>query len=78
MIPTPTPFPAVNPVDMPFDMPTINLWSIADDAVQGWNMLPSNVTSLFQAILLMVLIVAALILLMKFLKNFTNEESQEG
>ncbi len=74
MIPTPTPFPA--PAAPPFDMPTLSLWTFADEAVQGWNMLPPNATTLFQAILLMVLIFVAIILFLKFLANFTSEKSE--
>lgn len=72
--PTPTPWPEVNPADLPFSIPEISLWDLADDGIQAWNTVP-DWTQLAQAILLLLLVIAAVWLLISFLRSFTNEES---
>jgi len=65
-IPTPTSLPDT-PIDMPIEIPDMSLWDFAPDAIQIWNSIEakSNLMTLFQAIMLILLIVgiAAIIFL---------------
>lgn len=73
-LPTPTPWPDVNPANVPFSIPEISLWDLADDGIQAWNTVPEW-TQLIQAIVVILLIVAVILLVVGFLRSFTNEES---
>lgn len=71
--PTPTIYPTPNPANMPFTVPDYGLWPFADDAIQFWHMLDSNWTFLFQAAILLVLVVVGILSLIALIRHFTNE-----
>lgn len=70
---TPTPWPTVNPAELPFSLPEMSIWDFADDGIQAWNT-ASQWTQTVQAIILIVLVVGGLFLVISFLRSFTNEE----
>lgn len=76
MIPTPTPFPTLEPSLFPVTVPEISLWDVADDAVQAWNM-AGDATLLVQAVILLGLVVFGLWFTVKFVRSLSNEEQPD-
>lgn len=70
--PTPTMIPVGNP-DLPLDVPTYNLWDFAPEAVQRWNQIPPAVTVVLQALVILVIVSIGYVLLIRFLRNLSNE-----
>lgn len=72
--PTPTGLPPGVPR---FTIPdNYSLWSAAPTAVQSWNM-AGELRGIFQAILLIVLIIAGIYIVSRFIRDFTREDSEE-
>lgn len=72
--PTPTPLPPVAPL---FDIPdNYSLWAGTDYAVQSWN-LPQTPRLAIQAVFLVVLIIAGLYLLTRFIRDFTRKDAED-
>lgn len=76
-IPTPTPFPTVNPADVPFSLPSVDLWDFTDDAIQAWNF-AGNWTPALQAILLVLLVLFGVFTVVTFLRKMTNSDTGDG
>jgi membrane protein implicated in regulation of membrane protease activity len=71
--PTPTPLPPATAI---FTIPdTYSLWAGTDYALQSWNLLTAR--TIIQAIIFVVLIVVGLYLLSRFVRDFTQRDSQD-
>lgn len=72
--PTPTPLPPTSPL---FNIPDeYSLWASTDYAVQSWNLL-GDPRTIVQAIILIVLIAAGLVMLTKFIKELTRKDAED-
>lgn len=71
--PTPTMFPTVPPLDMPFQMPSYGIWEFAPEAVQMWNTMPSLFTLGLQGLILVVIVIGGLAIFLRFLRSLSNE-----
>ena len=71
--PTPTGLPPATPR---FEIPdTYSLWASAPSAVQSWNMAGGG-RGIFQAVLLIVLVIAGIYIVSRFIKEFTERDSE--
>jgi hypothetical protein len=71
--PTPTPLPPGTPV---FEIPdNYSLWASTDYAIQSWNLLAAR--TIIQAIVMVVLIGGGLFILTKFIRDITEQDSQD-
>lgn len=68
--PTPTPFPTVPPESLPLQMPDISLWDMTDNSIQTWNQF-NEVTVVFQAIVVLGIILFILMALFRYSKIIT-------
>jgi heme/copper-type cytochrome/quinol oxidase subunit 2 len=72
--PTPTPFP---PGAMQFDLGNVySLWSATDPAIQVWNWL-GDFALILQVFILLVVVIAGMYILFKFIKQFTRRDAEE-
>lgn len=73
MFPTPTPFPDMSS-QMPIDIPDVNAWEFADDAVQTWNSAAEfGLPQVMQAFILILIITGIIMLLITMGKQLTDE-----
>jgi hypothetical protein len=74
--PTPTPYPTVSPIDNPFTLPVENtkLWAYADDAIQSWNMIPSQWTLLLQGIVLLLMILGGIWMIATWARGMSESD----
>jgi hypothetical protein len=74
---TPTPLPPAPeaPIDIPQVSGGMGIWQSSDDFIQRWNQFDPY-TTVFQAILLLVVVIFALRFIMRKIRSLSNEQDE--
>lgn len=72
-IPTPTPFPTPNSDLLQVEIPEMNLWTFAPDAIQAWNT-ADPYTEVFKLIIVVGIVVGGILLLVAMSNAITKAD----